>query len=270
MANIGDAAAAAGMAVLTGGEDAATLDEEVNRTRDYIAQRTSTVQPVNKGGTGATSAAAARANLGAAAAADVATSLAGKAATGHKHTTGDITSGVLPIARGGTGASSIDGARASLDVAPNIAYYGGFRRDVWDRNITGQRRSAWIEDAGGTINLGHTASTRASKQNIRPVGLTEQQLRAIPVVLYRYRAEVDRERSEPGYRAATEIGTIADDLHDLGLWHFVVYEGRGDDARPVSVHYELLGLAALALAQQLAGRLDALEKRLSGLEARDA
>ncbi|MDZ5145330.1 hypothetical protein [Microbacterium testaceum] len=41
-----------------------TIDTEVNKTRDYIAQRTSAVTPLNKGGTGATTAAAARTALG--------------------------------------------------------------------------------------------------------------------------------------------------------------------------------------------------------------
>lgn len=36
--------------------------------------------------------------------------LAGKAAASHKHDAGDITSGILPISRGGTGASTVAGA----------------------------------------------------------------------------------------------------------------------------------------------------------------
>lgn len=60
----GDDATAAGMDVLTGNESANTIDTEINKSRDYIAQRTAAVTPVAKGGTGATSAVAARANLG--------------------------------------------------------------------------------------------------------------------------------------------------------------------------------------------------------------
>src|SRR5690606_23793059 len=63
MAN-GDAAAAAGMDVLTGNEDRRLGYDEINKTRDYIADRTSEVTPIAKGGTGATTAAAARINLG--------------------------------------------------------------------------------------------------------------------------------------------------------------------------------------------------------------
>ena len=61
---VGDEALAAGMAIMSGSELANTLDTEMNKTRDYIAQRTNAVAPVAKGGTGATTASAARTNLG--------------------------------------------------------------------------------------------------------------------------------------------------------------------------------------------------------------
>lgn len=61
---VGDDALAAGMAIMSGSELANTLDTEMNKTRDYIAQRTSAVTPVAKGGTGATNASSARSNLG--------------------------------------------------------------------------------------------------------------------------------------------------------------------------------------------------------------
>lgn len=63
MAN-GDAAAAAGMDVVPGTADRRDGYDEINKTRDYIAERTSTVTPVAKGGTGATTAASARSALG--------------------------------------------------------------------------------------------------------------------------------------------------------------------------------------------------------------
>ncbi|UVK61357.1 minor tail protein [Microbacterium phage Gingerbug] len=77
---------------------------------------------VGKGGTGATSAAAARANLGAAPTshthpwADV----TGKPSTyppeGHTHSAADVTSGTFPIARGGTGAASAKAALQALGI----------------------------------------------------------------------------------------------------------------------------------------------------------
>ena len=60
---------------------------------DLVAKITA-VKPIAEGGTGATTAAAALTNLGAAAAS-------------HVHAASAITSGVLPVARGGTGASAL-------------------------------------------------------------------------------------------------------------------------------------------------------------------
>lgn len=47
--------------------------------------------------------------------------LAGKADSGHKHAASDITSGTLPVARGGTGAATAAAARTALDVPSNAA-----------------------------------------------------------------------------------------------------------------------------------------------------
>ena len=67
------------------------------------------VVPVEKGGTGATSAADALSNLGAAAAS-------------HNHSAANITSGTLAIARGGTGATSASNARSNLGVTGTVLY----------------------------------------------------------------------------------------------------------------------------------------------------
>lgn len=68
---VGDDATAAGFPLVpnTGSDDARVRygAREINRTRDYIAQTKNliaAVWPVNKGGTGATTKANARANLG--------------------------------------------------------------------------------------------------------------------------------------------------------------------------------------------------------------
>lgn len=63
---------------------------------------------VAKGGTGATDAAGARANL------DITPANIGAASASHTHSAGNITSGVISIERGGTGASDAAAARANL------------------------------------------------------------------------------------------------------------------------------------------------------------
>lgn len=60
---IGDDALAAGMELVAGTVQANTIDTEINRTRDYVAQRTSDITPIDQGGTGATTPEGARTNL---------------------------------------------------------------------------------------------------------------------------------------------------------------------------------------------------------------
>ena len=59
---------------------------------------------LSDGGTGATTAAGARNNLDVPSVSDLTTGLSGKASTSHNHAAGDITSGSLGLARGGTNA----------------------------------------------------------------------------------------------------------------------------------------------------------------------
>lgn len=130
---------------------------------------------------------------------------------------------------------------------------GQLNPGVYGRNITWTRRAVWIGDNG---ELGYASSKRATKQNFEAPDWTVEQLMSVPILHYRYRAAVYRERAG-GRHAAVEIGTIADDLHTLGLWEFVIYE----DGKPEGVHYELLGLAALWLAQEAMRRVLLLEAR---------
>ena len=60
------------------------------------------VVPVSRGGTGATDDATARANLG------ITPANIGAAAASHNHSAADVTSGTLPLARGGTGVTTED------------------------------------------------------------------------------------------------------------------------------------------------------------------
>lgn len=80
------------------GDIAGNLTTEINGIKEQMAQTLT----VEKGGTGATDAAGARANLGAAAAS-------------HSHGVEDIT-GTLPVSKGGTGATSAYAALQSLGI----------------------------------------------------------------------------------------------------------------------------------------------------------
>lgn len=69
--------------------------------------------PVANGGTGATTAAAARSALGA-------------AASSHNHSASEITSGTLPVARGGTGATTAAAALTALGAAASSHTHSGY------------------------------------------------------------------------------------------------------------------------------------------------
>lgn len=85
---------------------------------DLVAAINSEVVPVSNGGTGATSAANARTNLG------ITPENIGAADENHKHSAADITSGTMSISRlptitvakGGTGATTAAQARVNLGV----------------------------------------------------------------------------------------------------------------------------------------------------------
>lgn len=96
---VGDEAQAAGYPLVpNSGEEGKVKygSREINRTRDFVAQLKAlilNVWPIAKGGTGATTAAAARTNLG-----------LGVAAV----------EDIVPVAKGGTGSVSASGARTAL------------------------------------------------------------------------------------------------------------------------------------------------------------
>ena len=105
--------------------------------------------PIAQGGTGATSAANARKNLGA-------------ASSSHTHGAGDIT-GTLGIAHGGTGATTAAAARTNLDITPaNIGAapsshnhsYLPLSGGTLTGNVTISKDNPWIRLKNGN-NLGY-------------------------------------------------------------------------------------------------------------------
>ena len=93
---------------LTSSQDVIELDmsnyHTLGSNTGYVLTTTSGTVGISQGGTGATTADAARKNLGA-------------AAKSHTHSASDLTSGTLGMARGGTGATNAADARANLGAA---------------------------------------------------------------------------------------------------------------------------------------------------------
>lgn len=232
----GDAAAAAGMAIMTGAEPANTLDTEVNLTRDYIAQRTSTVTPVAKGGTGSTTAVAARAALGI-------TSLLDTKLT---RTSAEYSADFA--ARDTAISNAHNRADAAWDRAGE-AKDGQMFTSVYGRTLSGGFRSLYVSATG---LLGWVSSSRRHKKSIRLADVDPRAVLNLDLVTFLYKAEIDTDNL-----GELQYGLIAEDVHDAGLTWLVDY---GEDGIPEGVRYDRLALALLPLVQHLDARLTALEE----------
>jgi len=143
---------------------------------------------------------------------------------------------------------------------------------------TGPRVAGWLLIAGGLVG---TASSRRFKTNIRGAAIDPAAVLGVEVKHYQYIAEIDKRDNpenplhDPEYHVATEVGMIAEELHDAGLWQFVFYERDADGSLvldeegepiPFGVHYELLAMALLPVAQQQERRLSDLAARVSAMD----
>lgn len=161
-------------------------------------------------------------------------------------------------------------------------------------DITYTRRGAWLGNDG---RLGYASSSREKKTNIRDAEIDPRSVLAIVPRIFQYRAELEKQATDPTYHVAEEFGAIAEELHELGLWQVVIYEWdtvqefepvfdesglpvidestgnaltrpvgqplRVGEPRPVGIHYEMLGLLAIEAAKHLDHRVAAVEDRLT-------
>jgi hypothetical protein len=236
---IGDDAVAAGMALVVGGTDLVKDGaDHHNTTRDYVAQRTSAITPVSKGGTGASNAGAARTNLGAAAAS-------------HTHSAADITSGTLNIP-GAIYAHGINSMSGSIVSSGDIGAAGKVQAVESRVYPVG---GSWVTAAlDGSGYLGIVPSAERFKQDIAPRVYTLAEAATIGrlVVEYRLKASVE----ELGAAAVFEVGIIAERLAHAGFPEFVVY---GPEGEVLSIHYSAMVTVALSAFVEIDARLAALE-----------
>lgn len=252
----GDEAGAAGMDVVAGTADRRLGYDEINKTRDYVAQH----------------AAALTTAVGRKVEKPVDGALMARIEPGSTHSIGfytnpDSTLFFRPVPGAGefdrrvamhaeldtTGhvAKTGDTMTGNLDV-PNIGVSGAIYNGGMSSVVSGY--VAVYRDASG--RLGISPSTRRAKKNITAWAPNLQALLAIEVVTFHYRAALfdvsDPHRSAP----PLEVGLIAEDLAALGLDWLVYFDAEG---LPAGVHYERLALALIPIVQDHEARLIALE-----------
>lgn len=156
-------------------------------------------------------------------------------------------------------AASIGPAISGV-LAGNVTIGGQFRApDAVGFNITGTRRTAWLEDATG--RLGYASSSERMKRSVRPAD-EDRLARLLDIVpkSFLYRPEILRRvnlRATYGvdYMPAREIGLIAEELDDAGLYEFVIYDENGV---PEGIEYGMLVVALLSIDRAQRVEIDAL------------
>ncbi|QDZ14758.1 tail fiber domain-containing protein [Humibacter ginsenosidimutans] len=261
----GDAAAADGMAVVSGTADRRQGYDEINLTRDYVAGRLRTdfsniaggAVPVTAGGTGATNAADALTALGAQPALGYTPVKTGSANNIQLKWSGTqvqcvVDATTFPLQLAGhaidTNGGTINTDGGNLSVAGGILISTGGRNSQVSSNYV-----AAYFNGDGTLRA--SASVRSSKQNIQPVVYPLDLLQRIGPVKFRYKSAV----AELGDDAPTEVGFIADDFVDAGIPEFTYTNADGDLQ---GLHYEKIVAALWSIVQQQQARIAALEAKV--------
>lgn len=257
MAN-GDAAVAAGMDVVPATADRRLGYDEINKTRDYLAARTNAVTPVDKGGTGATSAATARANLGI---------TASTVPSNGSNVQGDLNAivGELGTLKGRTYDQLVSGGYR-LGINPNVGGAPGWATDqpfvsgplysphAYNNPVTvGTYYALYIQPDG---RLGRTPSAAKYKHDIEDYEGSVLGLRPVTYVL----------NDDP--EGTVRLGIIAD---EADLIEPLLVQRDGEEIEGFS--YELLAVALLgdlrrlsAAHEQLQGDVLRLAARVDALE----
>jgi hypothetical protein len=192
--------------------------------------------------------------------------------------TRNVTAGSVVSAPAVVGTSSVTGANV---YAQSIA-----------TNITAGRVAVWGRTSDGF--LGTASSSQRFKTALQAVDLDDRAKRILQIAVgyFEYLAEIARRDDPtspdyvgPDYHVSVNLGAIAEQLHELGLWEWVVYEREpvtqtmtdedgvahdvvvgeklklDDTGEPIpfAIHDILIGWAALIVDQYQEKRLAALE-----------
>lgn len=161
---------------------------------------------------------------------------------------------------------------------------GALYSQTINTNITATRVAVWGRMSDGF--LGTATSSEKRKANIRPLDVDPEAVLSIEPVYYQWIEQLEeRERraglpaSDPEFQAdmhvSTEVGMIAERLHEAGLWQFVVYARNDDDslvldengdAVPDGIHYVNWGVALQVVARHLAAEQAQMRSDIAALK----
>jgi hypothetical protein len=254
MAN-GDAAALAGMDVVPSTASRSLGYDEINKTRDYIADFAGGTTPIAEGGTGATTAAGARTNLGVQTTVDaVAAATASGDSGGGSNLVRFNGSGRIGVADPTSGKHAANRDYADTKLSKSGDTMSGNLYLASAAPVTSGYTSLWRNGDG---RVGVSASSLRFKKDVKTD--TPCDIAALRPVTFKWRAGVDP-ATNPTH---VEHGLIAEEVADVIPW-LVVPDEAG---QPLSVRYEFLGLALLPTVQALMSRVDELTAEVAALKA---
>ena len=247
-------ALAAGIPLVPGTGLSADLDEYINRLADELARRTMATLSIAKGGTGATTAAAARSNLGV----NLAAPNVAEGSKVPQYSEGGQLASAAPTAAAHLATKSyVDSFWSANPQYLNSVYVQGQLYVPAATPVTAGYVAAYINNDG---RVGKSPSARRFKKDIHDHGYSVADLLAIRLRTYRLRASVFGDGWE---EAPVEVGVIAEELIEAGLSEFVHFDADGE---PDTVHYERLALVAIGALQDMAATVATLAARIDALE----
>lgn len=249
----GDAAAAVGMDVVPGTADRRQGFEEINKTRDYLAEhRTTGGHPWDK--------ITAKPNVVTSPGTQAMTlrydarPVVGRdGAEVEMATYGELVGVANTAAAAQTAANAaaaaVGGKANAFSGADTVRAAQGPTTDAYGRTVSGGNFAVWMDT---TLQFGRNVSSRRYKEDIEPHPVDPAAVLALRPVTYH--------RIDDPDAGAREYGLIAEDVNELLPSIVTWFDGQIDGVR-----YELLGVALLAVVKDQDAQLRALREEIAAL-----